>query len=310
MEDRGEGEDEPEHEGDPPPAHRRPVSAPRAESARGVRVAPGPTEARAPPVEHQPEQDERVDQRPHALVVQAREGGAELEAEPAHADHPQDHRGAQRAVEAVEGVGEQVPPDPGQGAVAEGLQPPGARLPQGVVRVRRGLVDDLGEHLRVDRAEGDGQGEHADERVAAQHQQQPDRPHRLVDAARDPEGEPHPEHPSSAAAGGDRGAAPPGLAHHRPSHEADQGREHRAEQGEGDGGRGGVEGAQEEVRREIGVQGRHGESLQRGQTSRVPHLLAAEPHAPPGPQDRDRREDPPPARGPRAAGPCAHVPSR
>ena len=271
----------------------------------------GVAQARAPAVEHPAQQHQRVDEGPHPLVGEALEGGDQLEAQAPGADHSQDHGAAHRAVEAVEGVGQQVVPDPRQGGVHEGLESAGAGVDQGVVGARRGLVDDLGVHLGGDGAEGDRQCEDPHQRVAPQDHQEDDSPHRFVDAARDAQADAgeHPSRPTGpvpdrlpgpAPCGPTATAArPPGLAHQHPAHQADQRGEHRPQQGERDGDEGGVEGAAQVLGREVRPQGRLPEGAQGLQSGRVQHRFAADAGAPQRPDHQHDRADHPPAAGPR-----------
>ncbi len=172
------------------------------------------------------QQDKGQQQGHHLATGKHAQGELELLAEPAGTDEAHDDGGAQGALPAVDGVGEQLLAHRGQHAVPECLQPATTAQQQGAGRLQgaalHDLVVNLGQHAAV--ADRDGQDGGQRPEPGQAHEQQ--RPDELGQAA---------QHDGDEAREGSQGAAQ--RAGHRPQFGqrqgagAEQGKRHAEQQG-------------------------------------------------------------------------------
>ena len=166
------------------PPRRRPAR-PHAGSERPFAHGSGDLAADAcrPDLDGGREQQQGVDEGPHLLPVARLQRDHELLPDPSGAHEPQQHRRAHRALEAVEGVGQQPARRGRHQRVGERRDLGGPCSSQREVGTGVGAVERGGEHLSRLRPEGDDQRQHGDERVEAQDAHQQQRPHELVDGS-------------------------------------------------------------------------------------------------------------------------------
>jgi len=137
----------------------------------------------APRLDGRDQRDEGEQERSDGAEVEVGERDLDLEAEPAEADEAHDRGGAQRALEAVEGVGDQVGQRQGQPAVEQRLRlarPGGAQRGQ---RRARDIVQQVGGDAAEDAGVRDADREHGGERRQADCDDEEPRPHQLVHRA-------------------------------------------------------------------------------------------------------------------------------
>ena len=160
------------------------------------RLAALPCGARRPQpgadaVRHRHQRDEDQQDGRHLGAGEHLGRVVQLLAQPAGADEAQHHRGADRALPAVDGVADQFLRATGQRTEQQRLQPPGAAAQQRLRRRGVGALQDLGVDLAQHPAVGQRDRQHARARSQADHAHQHQRPHEFRHRAQHDQHRPH-----------------------------------------------------------------------------------------------------------------------